>query len=45
MYQTLVNGQEQEDTSLEAIDNAGNLLCRIIKNIKDAVHASKVITA
>ncbi|KAM0911556.1 hypothetical protein ACQ4PT_013384 [Festuca glaucescens] len=45
MYQTLLNGQEPEETSLEAIDNAGNLLCRVIKNIKDAVHASKVITA
>jgi hypothetical protein len=44
MYQTLVNGEEPEDTFLEAIDNAGILLCRIIKNIKDVINANNVIT-
>jgi hypothetical protein len=42
-YQTPLNGEAQEGPSLETIDNAGNLLCRVIRKIKDAVHANNVI--
>jgi hypothetical protein len=42
MYQKLLNIEELEETSLEAIDNARNLLCRVIKNIKDVIHANNV---
>uniref|UniRef100_A0ACD5YP32 Uncharacterized protein n=1 Tax=Avena sativa TaxID=4498 RepID=A0ACD5YP32_AVESA len=45
MYQTLLNGQAQNDPSLEAIDDVGNMLCRVIGKIKDAVHASSVFAA
>ncbi|CAM0946208.1 unnamed protein product [Alopecurus aequalis] len=45
MYQTLLSGQPPDTPSLEAIDNAGNLLCRVIRKIKDAVRANNVIDA
>ena len=45
MYQTLLNGQSLEVPSRETIDNAGNLLCRVIWKIKDAVHADSVTAA
>jgi hypothetical protein len=37
--------QELEETSLEAIDNAGNLPNCVINNTKDAIHANNMITA
>ncbi|KAM0902747.1 hypothetical protein ACQ4PT_019047 [Festuca glaucescens] len=43
MYQTLLGGQPPVKPSLDAIDNAGNQLCRVIRKIKDAVHANNVV--
>ncbi|CAM0946207.1 unnamed protein product [Alopecurus aequalis] len=41
IYQTLLN----KEPSYETIDNVGNLLCRVIRRIKDAVHANSVAGA
>ena len=43
MHQTLLIGQPSDTPSLETIDNVGNLLCRVIRKIKDAVHAKNIV--
>uniref|UniRef100_A0ACD5Z605 Uncharacterized protein n=1 Tax=Avena sativa TaxID=4498 RepID=A0ACD5Z605_AVESA len=45
MYQTLLSGQQPVKPSLESIDNAGNMLCRVIKKIKDVVQANNIVIA
>jgi homeobox-leucine zipper protein len=45
MYQTMLSGQPSEKPSLEAIDNVGNLICRVFRKIKDVVGANNIVNA
>uniref|UniRef100_A0ACD5ZL64 Uncharacterized protein n=1 Tax=Avena sativa TaxID=4498 RepID=A0ACD5ZL64_AVESA len=45
MYQTLLSGQQPVKPSLESIDNVGNMLCRVIRKIKDVVQTNNIVIA